>query len=587
MTETRDPSDHELLDAVRAGDDDAYAELWSRHIDSAVRAARQFDHSGEAEDIAAEAFTRLLVAIRAGRGPTSAFRPYLLRTVTNIAQSSAGQRRQTALTDDDDVLDDVVPDVDPLLVEAEHGFAVSAYQNLRPAYREALWYVDVERLGLTEAARLLGTTPDALRSQAHRARSELRRGYLRAHVATIPPRPGCRRTVDRLPAYVRGELGDRARRQVDAHLEACAECTVARGELADVSSTLRAGLLPLLLAVPLADPATKTLAALAAESGKGLVGAPLSAPGVGLGSLAGGATAAVVVTAGVAATVLAAVAFTGLPFGDDDEAGRLPGSVATSAWPGNDDGRSDDPGAVAATTPAPTPDGTTAADVTSRDGSTDDDRSTGRPAPGDVVPAPNPAAPDEPAAPPAPRAPPSPIASPEPITSPDPTPRPDPTSPPRPPPTAAPPEPTATPTAEPTTSPPPPDEPPAPSELSVTWTEVTDPAWTASPARFVVVTIQALEEVESVKLVADSPRVVLVSPVVGSLPAKPPLRNDDAWQCAGVTWWRFRQECAGDADETGTATAVLGALGRAPVDLAVITADREPLSVRVLGNIDR
>jgi RNA polymerase sigma factor (sigma-70 family) len=91
------PSDRELLEAVREGDDEAYAQLWRRHHPAALRAARQFDHSTEAEDIAAEAFARVLNAVRQGNGPHEAFRAYLLRAVSNVAQNAARSRRGLGL----------------------------------------------------------------------------------------------------------------------------------------------------------------------------------------------------------------------------------------------------------------------------------------------------------------------------------------------------------------------------------------------------------------------------------------------------------------------------------------------------------
>ena len=56
-----------------------------------------------ADDIVAEAFARVLAAIRAGGGPDRAFRGYLLAAVRNVANDwIAGRRRVTVIGDMDE-----------------------------------------------------------------------------------------------------------------------------------------------------------------------------------------------------------------------------------------------------------------------------------------------------------------------------------------------------------------------------------------------------------------------------------------------------------------------------------------------------
>src|SRR5262245_40194730 len=80
------PTDETLLAAVRAGDLGAFAELFRRHAESTRRAARAYaDGSSEQQDLVAEAFARVLLAIRRGRGPRANLRPYLFVTIRNLA----------------------------------------------------------------------------------------------------------------------------------------------------------------------------------------------------------------------------------------------------------------------------------------------------------------------------------------------------------------------------------------------------------------------------------------------------------------------------------------------------------------------
>jgi len=61
-----------------------------------------------ADDIVAEAFARVLAAIREGGGPSHAFRAYLLRAVRNLAHDwLAARRRVTVIGDMDDEVDEL------------------------------------------------------------------------------------------------------------------------------------------------------------------------------------------------------------------------------------------------------------------------------------------------------------------------------------------------------------------------------------------------------------------------------------------------------------------------------------------------
>ena len=78
--------DVELADAVRAGDVDAYAELWGRHAGAGRAAARRLTATYDPDDLLQEAFARILHALQAGAGPTGPFRPYLYTTLRAVAE---------------------------------------------------------------------------------------------------------------------------------------------------------------------------------------------------------------------------------------------------------------------------------------------------------------------------------------------------------------------------------------------------------------------------------------------------------------------------------------------------------------------
>ncbi len=61
---------------MRAGDDQAYEELFRRHSGAVLRYARSCCRDAHtADDLTAEVFARTLQAVRGGKGPTEAVGP--------------------------------------------------------------------------------------------------------------------------------------------------------------------------------------------------------------------------------------------------------------------------------------------------------------------------------------------------------------------------------------------------------------------------------------------------------------------------------------------------------------------------------
>lgn len=556
-------SDHELLDAVRSGDDTAYAELWSRHVDTAVGAARQFDHSGEAEDIVAEAFTRILAAIRAGGGPVTAFRPYLFRTVSNLAQRSAQQRRFAELGGDQSNLDQAVPFTDPLLEGADRSYAVRAYRRLGPEQQAVVWYVDIEGLANTEAARLLGTTPAAVGSMVYRAREALRREFLQAHVDARHVRPDCRQTRGRLGAYVRGTLPPRPRQQVEDHLDHCDECRAVSAELVGIAASLHAELLPLVLA-----PAAFGVV------GQGDAVRTAGESHAGVGAVLGAAATAVLVLIAVAIAVTlwpsdapdAPGARDGRPAELDRDVGDAPsspaGDVTVVIHPSQDSSANgetvaDGSAAVGGAQPAPDQPAAPAGEAPSTPDGSSADPSDG-PSDGSAVP-PGVTLPGAPADPQPPETPEPPDGL-EPPGEPDEPGQPEPGEP------------------EPPDGPEPPDEPEPRPALEATWKVVTDEAWSDPALTHFVVDIAAADPGEQVEITVDSPSRTGFSPLVGQLPDEPPLVDDGVWDC-GDRAWRPQQVCLATADDDGHVTAVFALATSATdavVDLEIIGEGRDP-----------
>lgn len=281
------PSDLELLAAVRAGDPEAFGVLWQRHYHAARAAALRITRQHDPDDLAQEAFARTLAAIRAGKGPTDAFRPYLYATVRSVSITWAGGPPAHEL------LDNVPPQAatteDFADSSLERSITATAFRALPDDWRAVLWYTEVEGIGTTEAATFLGLTPAAAAALAYRAREGLRRSWLQAHVAGGQHPPECDWVVERLAAYQRGGLTTRQRHRVDEHVAGCLRCAILVEEVDELARPLRAVLLPIVLgAGAIALPTAGLSAAPAPPVPGDLLAAAGAHPTGGTGGSAGG-----------------------------------------------------------------------------------------------------------------------------------------------------------------------------------------------------------------------------------------------------------------------------------------------------------
>ncbi|NUV72433.1 sigma-70 family RNA polymerase sigma factor [Streptomyces sp. CAI-121] len=434
------PSDARLIEDMRAGDDQAYEELFRRHSGAVLRYARSCCRDAHtADDLTAEVFARTLQAVRGGKGPTEAVRAYLMTAVRHVAAAWTKSAKREHLVDDFAVFaaqatrSSEISDDDTLelgadvlaMHEAEQSMAMQAFRSLPERWQAVLWHTTVEEESPSEIAPLFGLTANATAVLASRAREGLKQAYLQAHVSQALTTGGdCAQYADRLGAHARGGLRTRAERGLRKHLDECAKCRVAAGELDHVNAGIPA-LLPVAVIGWFAAGFSLKAAGVVAGGAAGAAGAGAAAAATGSGSTGGAAGGAAAseglgapAKAGIAAAVAVAAA-AGLVWAlvGDDQPKPEPKPVAK-------------PPAVAPAVPAP------------------------EPPPPSPKPAPKP--PAAPAPPPAP--------SPS-TPAPKPTPTPSPTPSPEPPPKPAPPVPSPPPSPKPTPKPPKPTPPPPAPEV--------------------------------------------------------------------------------------------------------------------------
>ncbi|TWP48515.1 sigma-70 family RNA polymerase sigma factor [Lentzea tibetensis] len=245
-------SDAELIEAVRGGTIQAYSELYSRHVRAAHNLALHLSRSPvDADDLVSDAFAKVLTTLRAGGGPDSAFRPYLLTAVRHLAYDKFRRDRRLELADDVAALPGAervtsVPFHDTAVAELDRTLVARAFATLPERWQNVLWHTAIEGQSPGDVAPLFGLTPNGVSAMAHRAREGLRKAYLQAHVADSPS-ARCRATVDNLGAWTRGGLSRRESAQLDAHLDTCGTCRALATELADVNGALRGVVAPLVL----------------------------------------------------------------------------------------------------------------------------------------------------------------------------------------------------------------------------------------------------------------------------------------------------------------------------------------------------
>ena len=259
--------DEQLLDLVRLGSSEAYAQLFARYRVAGFRFARYLSNSVDAKDIVSETFAQILHQLREGRGPDSSFRSYLFTSIRREAGRRAKMVRRVTPTDDVGVMDRSVSMFDGGVDGFERDIVRAAFESLPERWQTVLWRMEVDGLKPHEIAPALGMKPNGVSALAWRAREGLRRAYLHHHLASMPENRAdsdCHEVRQRLAGFIRGTATTRDWSIVDSHLESCAVCAGVHLELEGVNAHL--GAVASVIAVAFAAPASGVLGGLVAKT---------------------------------------------------------------------------------------------------------------------------------------------------------------------------------------------------------------------------------------------------------------------------------------------------------------------------------
>jgi RNA polymerase sigma-70 factor (ECF subfamily) len=143
-------------------------------------AGRMLQDSGEAEDVAQEAFVRVWKQARAWQPGRARFDTWLHTVVLNLCRDRLRRRREIT-TDTLPETIDPAPDAEAKLLDKEHGDAIAAAIAALPErQREAILLVHYQDLSGTQAALALDVSVDALESLLARGRRTLRAQFTAA-----------------------------------------------------------------------------------------------------------------------------------------------------------------------------------------------------------------------------------------------------------------------------------------------------------------------------------------------------------------------------------------------------------------------
>lgn len=220
--------DDAVLDRARAGDRDAM----ERVLESVAPAIRRFaigmcKNDADADDVVQDALLSIATKLDSFEG-RSAFSTWAF----TLARTACSRRRRglkNRPSDGDDVLAEQPSNArspEERLAGQEIGTLVArALDTLPEDYRAVLLLRDGEGLTAPEAAAVLGTSVDALKSRLHRARAALREALAPVvDGGAQRPGPSCPDVVAALSRKLEDDLDSQACAQMEAHVESCAAC---------------------------------------------------------------------------------------------------------------------------------------------------------------------------------------------------------------------------------------------------------------------------------------------------------------------------------------------------------------------------
>jgi RNA polymerase sigma factor (sigma-70 family) len=224
--------DHDLVAAIRRGDDTAFAELFSRHRPRVTAyIAGMVGDQARAEDLAQEVFISALRRLRATERPI-AFKPWIFEIAKNACIDDFRRRQRThevPLEDDDDParMERLLYSRHPtpeVAIESKQRLADlrGAFHGLSEQHHRVLVMRELEGLSYDQIAERMGMSRAMVESTLFRARKKLSEEY--EDLVSGRRCEQVRALVDGSELSSARVLGVRHRRRIARHLSHCQPC---------------------------------------------------------------------------------------------------------------------------------------------------------------------------------------------------------------------------------------------------------------------------------------------------------------------------------------------------------------------------
>ena len=197
------PSDHQLVEATRSGDDAAWRELMERHERSIRSVLRQRRRRGRPDVAQALDQFRTMLGEELpaeGREAIRAFRPRAIAAVTGGSYGPASVDSAVDRIDDDNRL------------------LAAAFARLPEPWQTVLWHTHVEHLTAAEVSPLVGRSANEVVALVSTADRGLIDAYLQEYLQAGEFDADSVALIALLDGYIRSSLSANEQRLVEAHL---------------------------------------------------------------------------------------------------------------------------------------------------------------------------------------------------------------------------------------------------------------------------------------------------------------------------------------------------------------------------------
>jgi RNA polymerase sigma-70 factor (ECF subfamily) len=167
----------ELLESARAFDMQALTLIFDQYSLGIFQYANHLlGDEALAEDCVAETFSRLLKALKVGKGPVQYLKAYLYRTAHNWVHDHYRIRFPEALEDEQEIIDDDLLSIEQIMDgKKEQARIRTALKRLTKEQRLVITLRFIEEWEYEEIAEALGKKVNAVKALQHRGLRSLKR----------------------------------------------------------------------------------------------------------------------------------------------------------------------------------------------------------------------------------------------------------------------------------------------------------------------------------------------------------------------------------------------------------------------------